>query len=256
MTPLRPNDTVFWLLKLAENSELRPLEGLIVETLGKKKPELSLESRSDWAEEQLGAIAEQLVAAREQQRAEGIEPTFELSFDAGTPYFKILPSDAFKFRDALFSIRDNEFVDFCVSLLNSLGAESKNLDCTGDGGVDFVGRNLPVSRTQGEALNKARLLVIGQAKHYKEDLLVTEPEMRDFVGGGLRRFSDYSDTFVHRGPFLSPVVFAFWTTGDFNSPAKSYSQSLGIWTLNGIALSQLALKAGFNLDTDQKILPP
>jgi hypothetical protein len=256
MAALKFKDTVFWLMKFAENAELRPLESLIVETLGKKWPGISLELRSDFAEEQLNVIASQLGVTQEQQREEGIEPTFELSYDAGKPYFRVLPSDAPRFRDALFAISDGEFVDFCVSLLNSLGAEGKNLDGTGDGGVDFIARNLPLAKIQGEPLNKARLLVIGQAKHYKEDSFVSEPEVRDFVGGGLKRLSDHTDSITHRGPFLAPVVFAFWTTGDFNSPAKSYARSLGIWTLNGISVSQLALKNGFTLDGNGKIVAP
>lgn len=256
MAAPKPNDTAFWLLNLADNSEERPLELLIFEILGKRLPNVSLELRSDWAEEQLNAVADYLGTTQEEQRQEGIDPTFELSFDAGKPYFKVLSKEAIRFREALYLIGDKEFVDFCVLLLGALGAESKNVDGTGDGGVDFIGRNLPISKIPVEGLKKARLLVIGQAKHYQEGFLVKETELRDFVGGGLRRLSDHTDAVAHRGPFLAPVVFAFWTSSDFNSSAKSYGRSLGIWTLNGIALSQLALKSGFKLDSAQKIVSP
>ncbi len=208
------------------------------------------------AEDQFDAVATSLELERERQKDDGIEPTFELSYESGAPYFRKIASDADKFLQALFRISDRDFVDFCVSLLGALGGDALNIDGPHDGGLDFVARNLSFSSLNAEAMRKARVLVVGQAKHYQKENLVNEPEMRDFVGGGLKRISDHTDRVTHRGPALAPVVFAFWTTSDFNSSAKDYAKSVGVWTLNGIALSQLALKARFGLNDAGKILSP
>jgi len=253
MPPSKPNATSFWVMNLATNADFQPLSTLVVQVLGMKLPNLSIEDRSDLAEEQLEAIAQELEAARERQKAEGMEPTFELSYDAGTPYYRKLPTDAFTFLDKLLALSDREFVDFCVSLLTALGGEALNIDGPHDGGVDFVARNVPIAGGSWEGLKKTRLLVVGQAKHYR-DSFVTESEMRDFVGGALKRTSDYNDNVTHRGPVLAPILFAFWTTSDFNTVAKAFANSVGIWTLNGVALAQLALRAGLRFDDTGKIL--
>lgn len=256
MAEPKPSQTAFWLQNLATNADLRPLTSVIVETLGKKLAGKSVEELTDMAEDQFEAVAALLERERERQEDDGIEPTFQLSYETGTPYFRKIASDADKFLKALFTISDKEFVDFCVSLLKALGGDALNIDGPFDGGLDFVGRNLSFSNLNADAMKKAGVLVVGQAKHYQKDDLVTEPQLRDFVGGGLKRISDHTDSVTHRGTALAPVVFAFWTTSDFNSPAKSYAKSVGVWTLNGIALSQLALKANFNLDGAGRIQPP
>jgi hypothetical protein len=43
---------------------------------------------------------------------------------------------------------------------------------------------------------------------------------------------------------LTPVLLAFWTTGDFSPSAKKYARDLGLWYLNGIGLAQLATRLG------------
>jgi hypothetical protein len=256
MAEPKPSQTAFWLLNLAINVELQPLTLLIAETLGKKLPGYSVEQLSDLGEDQLEAVSAWLEQEREKQKEEGIEPTFQLSYEAGTPYFRKIPSDASKFLGALYAISDAQFVDFCVSLLKALGGDALNIDGPYDGGLDFVARNLPLSGLNVDALRRTRILVVGQAKHYQKETLVSEPELRDFVGGALKRTSDPTDSVTHRITTLAPLVFAFWTTSDFNSPAKSYAKAVGVWTLNGIALSQLALKANFNLDAANKIVTP
>jgi hypothetical protein len=43
---------------------------------------------------------------------------------------------------------------------------------------------------------------------------------------------------------FTPLLLAFWTTGDFTPPAKKYARHLGIWYLNGVGLAQLATRVG------------
>src|SRR5438445_11838005 len=119
MADPKPSQTAFWLQTLATNADLQSLTSLIVDTLGTKLPGKTLEERTDMAEDQFEAVAALLESERERQKEDGIEPTFELSYETGAPYFRKIASDADRFLKALFGISDKEFVDFCVLLLRS-----------------------------------------------------------------------------------------------------------------------------------------
>jgi hypothetical protein len=41
---------------------------------------------------------------------------------------------------------------------------------------------------------------------------------------------------------LFPVAYAFWTTSNFNKPARDYAKRMGLWCLGGLGLAQLAHK--------------
>jgi restriction endonuclease Mrr len=114
----------------------------------------------------------------------------------------------------------------------------------GDGGGDFVARNLSFSADAGPAPAGARVLVVGQAKLYARDNLISENELRCFIGGALRRAADPGDSLTYRRAHLAPLVYAFWTTSDFHPSAKSYARAMGLWYLNGIGLAQLAIRLG------------
>jgi hypothetical protein len=47
---------------------------------------------------------------------------------------------------------------------------------------------------------------------------------------------------------LTPVIYAYWTTSDFHHEARKYAKAMGMWYLNGVGVTQLALRAGVNVD--------
>ena len=47
---------------------------------------------------------------------------------------------------------------------------------------------------------------------------------------------------------LTPVIYAYWTTSDFHHEARKYAKAMGKWYLNGVGVTQLALRAGVNVD--------
>jgi len=89
----------------------------------------------------------------------------------GKPYFRVLPSDAPKFRDALFAISDREFRRFFAFTLPEF-ARRRGKEPRRHGrwrGRLHRQKSTPIEKS-GEALNKARLLVIGQQSTTRKTL--------------------------------------------------------------------------------------
>jgi len=83
---------------------------------------------------------------------------------------------------------------------------------------------------------------IGHAKRYKEGNAISETQMREFVGAAtLKRHKLLREGVV--GP-LSPVTFAFWTTSDFDQPARQFARELGLWYMDQITLAEYISQLG------------
>lgn len=175
---------------------------------------------------------------------EGIETPYEIIGVIGEAYIK---SEAFPTNQILKNLRGilpTEFEQFCTDILTSLGGKSVRSGGTYDGGVDFSSEDLPISEYNFPALKGVAPLVIGQAKRYAEDKLVTVKEVREFLGAGLVRYNKVKRQRADRFGAFSPVVYAFWTTSNLNKNAIEFAKEAGIWHLGGVALAQLA----FNLE--------
>ena len=123
----------------------------------------------------------------------------------------------------------------CASVLAALGATSRTTQKVKDGGIDFLGVNLKVVPTALSVPAASRTAVIGQAKRYKAGNTISETQLREFVGAAtLERHKLLKDGII--GP-LSPVVFAFWTTSDFDQNAKQFARELGLWYMDGVTLA-------------------
>jgi len=207
-------------------------------------PSKSPEDRAEIAESLLPRIIFSLERISTESLEDGVEPTFKLSLDERTSYLKTIESPASRFLDQLLGKTPSEFEGFCAEVLKSMGGASAVTGRSGDGGVDFVGRDLSFSADKGPAPAGARVLVIGQAKLYSRDNLISEIDLRCFVGGALRKAGDPGDNLTYRRAHLAPLVFAFWTTSDYHPSAKSYARAMGLWYLNGIGLAQLAIRLG------------
>lgn len=247
MGELSPETLAYWLAQDATNMNYRPLFDVTTDVLATRLPGRSPEQCADLAERLLLKISESLEQIVRDLVEDGVEPSFELSSEESTLYFKALKTEALAFRDNLLKLTPTEFEGFCASLLTKLGADAWVTGKTGDGGIDFVARNVSLSGSPGPATIGARTLVLGQAKRYARENLVAETDLRGFVGSAIKRSSDPDDTATYRRAILAPLSFAFWTTSDFQPSAKKYAKIVGLWYLNGTGLAQLALRLGVRL---------
>jgi restriction endonuclease Mrr len=242
-----PDTIAYWLSREVSNLSFRTLLDVTLDVLAVHLTSRSQEERAEFAEKLTPRIIESLERIASESREDGIEPTFELSSEANTAYFRAIESSASQLLSRLLQRSPAEFETFCTEALRRLGGVCTVTGRSGDGGVDFVARDLIVSAGQGPAPIGARVLVLGQAKRYNRDNLVAEGELRSFVGGAIQKASDHGDSVTFRRAILAPVIFAFWTTSDFHPSAKRYARSVGLWYLNGIALAQLAIRLGLTV---------
>ena len=176
----------------------------------------------------------------------GEEPTFVLEGDPGSAYINAHNIEALPILTRIRSISPTEFEQICADILKALGATSRRVGRSGDGGVDFIATDLPVSPQRFIALRACHPIVIGQAKRYGENYLVAVTDMRNFLGGALLIADELKRTDDRFGLY-SPVSYAFWTTSDFNKPAREFIKRTGIWRLGGLALAQLILRLKLTL---------
>jgi restriction endonuclease Mrr len=247
MAAVSPETIALWLSRDASNLTFRPLIDVAIEVLGLRMPSKSVEDRAEIAELLLPRIISSLERISTESLEDGVEPTFKLELDERTSYLKSVESPASRFLQVLLRMEPQDFEAFCAKALNSMGGRAEVTGRSGDGGVDFVARDLSFSADKGPAPAGARVLVVGQAKRYSRDNLISENDLRCFVGGALRRAADPGDIRTYRRAHLAPLVFAFWTTSDYQPSAKSYARAMGLWYLNGIGLAQLAIRLGVSL---------
>lgn len=168
-------------------------------------------------------------------RLDGTSPVFEIDDDPN-PYIRSIGNNSKATLQKLRKISPENFEKVCALILKRLGAVDANTTpLTNDGGVDFQALQInivPLSLTVPDGCKAA---AIGQAKRYKDGLLIKETQVREFVGAAvLRRYEMQRDNSIRQ---FSPVLLAFWTTSDFDPNARKYARALGIWHMDGRTLS-------------------
>jgi hypothetical protein len=239
-----PDTVAFWLIQDASNPSFRPLLDVTIEVIGSRIQTKSADESADLAEKLLSRVAESLGRLALESVDDGVEPGYDLSAEDSTLYFKARQTEAISFKERLLTLSPAQFEGFCAALLGKLGGESRVIGKSGDGGLDFIARNISLCGSQGPAPIGARTLVLGQAKRYSKDSLIVETDLRAFVGAAIRRSSDPLDLLTYRGAIMAPLSLAFWTTSDFQPSAKRYAKAVGLWHLNGVGLAQLAIRLG------------
>lgn len=155
-------------------------------------------------------------------------------------------STASHILSALSEVSPLDFERLCVVALHQLGAHDLHLTpYTADQGVDFYGR-LGFSGILSELigyppiLNKLRVWVIGQAKHYPSGQAATF-DLRELTGSvQLARSSAYAMT-GDRYPGLrvrpcDPVFSVFITSGSISRDSWLLCRSSGVIAIDGVAL--------------------
>jgi len=244
MGELSADTIACWLVQDAKNFAFRPLLDVTIEVLAIRMTTLSKEQRADQAEKVLYKLSDALTRIAVESREDGVEPGFELSSEESTLYFKSMESEALLLRDQLLTLSPSKFEEFCARILAKMGGDSRVTGKTGDGGIDFVARDISIIGQPGPSSIGARTLIIGQAKRYSRENQITETDLRGFVGAAIKRCSDPGDAATYRRAILAPLSLAFWTTSEFQPSAKRYAKAVGLWYLNGTGLAQLAIRLG------------
>lgn len=195
----------------------------------------------DLVEDNLIYVAEHLRDCVAEWAVDGSVARFEIDNDP-SPYIRAVGEVQSRVASKLRRIDPFEFEKVCANVLTALGATSRTTQKVKDGGIDFVGVNLKVVPTALSVPAASRTAVIGQAKRYKVGNAISETQLREFVGAAtLERHRLLKDGTI--GP-LSPVVFAFWTTSDFDQNAKQFARALGIWFMDGVTLAAYVADLG------------
>ncbi len=234
-----------WVSERAQNLEFLTLSevefSVLNDQLGHKH---SPETIAELSETHLSRVAVELEGISSEYLADGITPQFILEEDGGVVYFKALETPEHALLNKLKMLSPAEFEKYCAIILEKLGGTSYHTGQKDDDCVDFMCQGIRLGSDDGPAPLSACTVVFGQAKRYTTGVTVSLTQMREFIGGALRRCHEWKAINGDKVGPLTPVVYAFWTTSDFQKAAREYSRSMGIFSLNGVGLAQLAMRCG------------
>jgi len=236
-----------WIVDEATNTEFKPLREVIETVLSFRLQNCSPEERSELAERLMLVVATELEDIVAKDLAEGVTPSFEVSTEGVTAYFRVLEAPEVPVLGKLRNLPADNFEAFCAKILTALGADASVTGGPHDGGVDFVALNLQLGENVRFAPRASQAMVIGQAKRYKEGNNITLNDMREFIGAAILRAGQLRGVNSSSAGVLTPIVYAYWTTSDFHQEARKYARAMGIWYLNGRGLTQLAQRAGVGI---------
>ncbi len=246
MSAPTPYVVASWIASEIQDQAYVTLRSVIELTLRLHIGSMSEEGVADLAEELEVDVFRNLQLITDQLLRVGTESSFLLDGDPGSAYIKVQNQKAVKLLTYLKSMSPAEFEGFCAKILTRLGANARSTGKTNDGGVDFVATDIPISNENSLALKMSYPLLVGQAKRYKENNLVSVTDLRAFLGGALIK-ADEIKRQEERFGLYSPTIFAFWTTSDFNMPARKFAVDSGLWCLNGLSLAQLTIKLDLDI---------
>jgi restriction endonuclease Mrr len=185
-------------------------------------------------EQNITSIAEHLRDEIAHCRVDGSAQKFDID-DEQPPYVRAVGANISPLLAHLRNINPFKVEQICADILNALGADAKVMQSTADGGIDFVATNLNIVPKAFTVPVGCQAAIIGQTKRYKDGNVITEKQMREFVGSSiLKKHILQSEGKI--GP-LTPVLFAFWTTSDFEPNAKKYARAIGLWFMDGHTLA-------------------
>lgn len=250
-----PRVVAVWIVQDLQDMAYVTLPNVITHVLAARLTTRSEEGIADLTETLESPVYTELQRISDEQQQNGIEPTFQLDGSRGSAYVRALSVEATALLGQVRLVSAMDFELLCARILSALGATARQVGQSGDGGVDFVATDLPISSHDTVALRACRPFVIGQAKRYREGNLITVHDLRSFVGAAALK-ADELRRQEERFGLYSPVAFAYWTTSDFNNLARDFSNRAGLWCLNGIALAQLMIRLGIPLQANPVAQPP
>ncbi len=213
-----------------DSTEWRSLTDVCVAALRNKWSGKSHSEILDYIENNIQYIAEHLRNDASNCLIDGTAAKFSID-DENPPYVKAIGAATSGLLTKLRSISPYIVEAVCAKILTAFGANAQSTQRTSDGGVDFIAIGLNILPDTYPVPIGSKTTIIGQTKRYKEGNAVTEKHMREFVGAGLlRKHILQTDKKIAA---LTPVIFAFWTTSDFEPNAKRYARDVGMWFMDG-----------------------
>ncbi len=210
------------------------LSDVCVRAIGAYIPGWTAGQVYDYVEQNVSYVAEHLRDEAAECSMDGKAPTFEVDNEQN-PYIRSRPNPARSLLVKLRLIDPFELERVCANVLKNLGANAHTTQQTNDGGIDFVAVGLRIVAGSLGVPDACKAAVIGQAKRYKETNPIRESQLREFVGAAILRRHELQQN-GKVGP-LTPVLYAFWTTSDFDPNAKRFARASGLWYLDGDTLA-------------------
>ncbi|EME1740598.1 restriction endonuclease [Cronobacter sakazakii] len=224
-----------WLVEHLTDKSWQSILDITISVLKSKLRHKSEDEIADLTEEHLPYVINILRDMLEKERVTGVAPRFELD-EEDPPYIRsIVSPTSLKILKRLRKLTPSEFEVICADLLKSLGANATPSGGSDDGGIDFVGFDLLIHKDLKNMPANSKFLILGQAKRYKDNNNVTLNELRQFVGSCKAKKNDYMVQ-GKIGP-LTPIIYAFWTTSNFDSKARDYAHQMGLWFMDGYSIS-------------------
>jgi restriction endonuclease Mrr len=223
-----------WLKQELSGAEWVGIKQLCLSALMKNWTSWNEATASELVEVEWTHVAEHLRNEISDRRIDGSVLVFEIDNEQ-IPYIRATNDDTSKVLKRLRE-SDPRFVEIlCSRILEKLGANSQVTQQTHDGGVDFFGTKLNIVPGGLNVPDACKALVIGQTKRYKNNNIISETMVREFVGAAtLRRHILLKEG--KAGP-MSPFIFVYWTTSSFDPRAKSYAREIGLWYMDGMTFA-------------------
>lgn len=223
-----------WVKAEILSVEWTPLPDVCFAAVKNKWTGKSEEEVWEFVEQNIAYIAEHLRDEASVCLVDGSAPKFHID-DEQPPYVKAAGTPTSGLLAHLRNIDPFKVEEICADILKEFGAAAQSTQRTADGGVDFIATNLNIVPEAFAVPMGCKATIIGQTKRYKDGNAITEKQMREFVGAGLLR-KHVMQTEGKIAP-LTPVIFAFWTTSDFEPNAKKYARDVGMWFMDGHTLA-------------------
>lgn len=233
----------YWVRDTLSYTEWKPLRDVCVQVVITRLVDKSEAEVEDFVDEHLAYIANHLRDHIEQTQKDGGAIRFEIDNDP-SPYVRAIESYESNVLRRLRLIDPFHVEDLCAKILRKLGANSHQTAQVADGGIDFIGTNLNIVPGRLSVPDACKAIVLGQTKRYGKDNLISEKVVREFVGAAVMRRHQLAVE-GKIGP-LSPVIFAFWTTSDFDKNAKKFARESGLWFMDGLTFAYYINELGLS----------
>jgi restriction endonuclease Mrr len=234
------------LVETGSNLEYNKLKDVLYQLLKSKYSNCSDEEAWDYLEQFNSDIAKELFRKENDSHLDGVQLNFDIAEEDDGYYVKFYDKPEIQLLREVQRDSSSNFEIFCKDLLHALGGRSSVSGGINDGGIDFYAFDLQINKLPNYSTKGSKIVVIGQAKRYKDGNHVKEKELREFIGASVKKIDELKKSRSETIGIFQPIILAFWTTSDFTEGAKKYANELGIWYLNGIALCQIAMKVGIN----------
>ena len=247
MAKFNPDVLAQWIERDCLQANFQAVRDLLTACVRHRIKKYSDEQVAELAEEMSASVSLALERRKTEYIQDGVCPPFEISLEDEDYYYKALPRPEVGLLNQLRICSPRAFEIFCKMILVGLKADAVVDGGPHDGGIDFYAIGFSPGTQVNPAPPSSKTVVIGQSKRYSATNDVGEVELRSFIGGTAKKADELRRKHPDRFGLLTPILLAFWTTGDFTPQARQYARDLGIWHLNGIGLAQLAIRIGLTV---------